>query len=120
VVTGRYNGEQPTEGNGLQFKINIMLTAEIGYEWILKSGNSLGLGAYANYSVYNSYSHSENASSESLLNLTPPSDSGKASLNVLSATNTYTKNIGYFDVGVKLAYHFNFPKKRQTKDAKLF
>lgn len=120
IVTGQYKGEQPTEGNGLQFKINIMLTAELGYEWILKSGNSLGLGAYANYCVYNSYSHSENATSESLLNLTPPTNSGVASLNVLSATNTYAKNIGYFDVGVKLAYHFNFPKKRQTKDAKLF
>ncbi len=120
VVTGRYNGEKPNEGNGLQFKINIMLAAELGYEWILKSGNSLGLGVYADYCVYNSYSHSKNASSESLLNLTPPSNSGIATLDVLSATKTYAKNVGYFDVGVKLAYHFNFPKKRYFKASKLF
>jgi hypothetical protein len=30
---------------------------------------------------------------------------------VLSATDTYAKGLGYFDFGVKVAYHFNFPKQ---------
>ena len=108
-VTGQYTGQQPTEKNGIQFNINVMLTAEIGYEWILKSGNSFGLGAYANYSVFNTYKNATNA--EGLFNLTAPSDTDKAHLEVLSATHAFADKVGYFDAGIKLAYHFNFPKK---------
>ncbi|MBR6017126.1 MAG: hypothetical protein IK073_00715 [Paludibacteraceae bacterium] len=109
-VTGQYTGQQPEEKNGIQFNINVMLTAEIGYEWILKSGNSLGLGAYANYSVFNTYKNTTN--SEGLFNLTAPTDDDKAKLDVLSATHAYADKLGYFDAGIKLAYHFNFPKKK--------
>jgi hypothetical protein len=116
-VTGVYKGQQPTEANGIQFKINVMLTAEIGYEWTLKSGNSLGLGAYANYSVYNSFKNTPN--SEGLFNLTAPTDTDKAHLDVLSATHAYTDKLGFFDAGVKVAYHFNFPKKMKYKASKL-
>ena len=132
VVTGKYQGEQPTESNGIQFKINVMLTAELGYEWILKNGDSFGLGAFANYSVYNNYKNQfKNAaagspdSRPSLLDITAPSNEGEgdiAHLNVLSATRTYADKLGYFDVGIKLAYHFNFPKKQYVKykESKLF
>ncbi len=120
TLTGKYTGQQPTEKNGIQFNINVMLTAEIGFEWILKSGNSLGLGAYANYSVYNSYKNTPNK--EGLFNLAAPGEKGSsiATLDVLSATHAYAKKLGYFDAGIKLAYHFNFPKKRYFKDSKLF
>lgn len=101
-----------------QFTINIMLSAEIGYEWILKSGNSLGLGVYADYSVYNSFKNSANT--QSLINVIAPEGNDLAIVNVAPATKTYAKGLGFFDVGVKLAYHFNFPKKRQYKDARLF
>lgn len=118
VVTGVYTGQQPEEKNGIQFKLNIMLTAELGYEWILKNGNSLGLGAYANYSVYNTYKNT--TSSTGLFQLNPPTDTSIADLNVLSATHAYADKLGYFDVGIKLAYHFNFPKKQYYKASKLF
>ena len=117
-VTGQYTGQQPEANNGIQFNINVMLTAEIGYEWVLKSGNSFGLGAYANYSVFNTFKNT--TSTEGLFNLTAPTDDAKASLDVLSATHTYADKLGYFDAGVKIAYHFNFPKKKQFKDSKLF
>lgn len=119
-VTGQYTGQQPEANNGIQFNINVMATAEIGYEWVLKSGNSLGLGAYANYSVFNTFKNT--TSSEGLFNLTAPTDDSKAVLDVLSATHTYTDKLGYFDAGVKVAYHFNFPKKqyKRYKDSKLF
>lgn len=117
-VTGQYNGEQPTVENGIQFKLNVMLTAELGYEWILNSGNSLGLGAYANYSVFNLFKNTTSA--EGLFNLTAPTDDDKAHVDVQSATKTYADKLGYFDAGIKVAYHFNFPKKRKTKDAQLF
>ena len=90
-----------------------MLTAEIGYEWILKSGNSLGLGAYANYSVFNTFKNTPSA--VGLFNLTAPTETSIATLDVLSATKTYADKLGYFDAGIKLAYHFNFPKKKQSK-----
>ncbi len=118
MVTGKYTGQQPTTDNGVKYKINIMLTAELGYEWILKSGNSLGLGAYANYSVFNTYSNT--TSTVGLFNLTAPTDDDKAHLDVLSATKTYTDKLGFFDAGVKVAYHFNFPKKKKNLDSKLF
>ncbi len=119
-VTGQYTGQQPTEKNGIQFNINVMLTAEIGYEWTLKSGNSFGLGAYANYSVFNTFKNATN--SEGLFNLTAPTDYDKAHLDVLSATHAYADKLGYFDAGIKLAYHFNFPKKqyKEYRSNKLF
>ena len=116
VITGMLTDDQlNTKGtdNGNQFAINIMLTAEIGYEWTLKSGNSLGLGAYANYSVFNTFKN--NASNQALVDVTEPSASSVAVVNVLSATNTYANKLGYFDAGIKLAYHFNFPKKQYKK-----
>ena len=116
-VTGVYKGQQPESQNGIQFNINVMLTAELGYEWTLKSGNSLGLGAYANYSVFNTFKNTPNA--EGLFNLTAPSDTDKAHLDVLSATRAYADRLGYFDAGVKVAYHFNFPKKMKYKASKL-
>ena len=118
-VTGQYTGQQPTEKNGIQFNINVMLTAEIGYEWILKSGNSFGLGAYANYSLFNTYKNTTNK--EGLFNLTAPTETDKAHLEVLSATHAYADKLGFFDAGIKLAYHFNFPKKqpRHYRAAKL-
>ena len=121
TITGKLAEEDyKTKGskNGNQFTINIMLTAEIGYEWILKSGNSLGLGVYADYCVYNSYKN--NTSNDPLVKVNPPKGGDVASVEVLSATKTYASKLGYFDAGVKVAYHFNFPKKKATVDAKLF
>ena len=117
TVTGKYTGQQPTTKNGIQFNVNVMLTAEIGYEWVLKSGNSFGLGAYANYSVFNTFKNT--TSTEGLFDLTAPTETSAAILDVQSATKTYADKLGYFDAGLKLAYHFNFPKKRQNKDSQL-
>lgn len=121
-VTGVYNGEAPTEGNNLQMKINIMLTAELGYEWLLKSGNSLGLGVYADYCVYNSRPVLNAAKYASLLDISnPPSAGGTANVDIHSATDTYAGRVGFFDAGIKLAYHFNWPKKKaEVREEKLF
>ena len=97
-----------------KFTINVMLTAEIGYEWILKSGNSLGLGAYANYSVYNSFKNNpDDPATDPLIRVeSAPSNTSNAVINVNPLTGTYASGLGFFDAGVKLAYHFNFSKKR--------
>ena len=117
VITGLLAEDQYTStGTDYknQFTINVMLTAEIGYEWILKSGNSLGLGAYANYSVYNSFKNNPEApATDPLIRVeSAPSTTSNAVINVNPLTGTYASGLGFFDAGVKLAYHFNFPKKR--------
>ena len=117
-VTGHYTDQEPEAKNGIQFNAHIMLAAELGYEWVLKSGNSLGLGAYASYGWNLSFKN--NTNSTGLFQLDPPTDTSAANLNVLSATHAYANKLGYFDAGIKLAYHFNFPKKHQYKASKLF
>ena len=117
VITGLLAENQYTS-KGTDYKnkftINVMLTAEIGYEWILKSGNSLGLGAYANYSVYNSFKNNpDDPATDPLIHVeSAPSNTSNAVINVNPLTGTYASGLGFFDAGVKLAYHFNFPKKR--------
>jgi hypothetical protein len=100
--------------NGVQFNINVMLTAEIGYEWILKNGHSLGLGAYANYSVFNTFKNGATTSDDLVTLATPPSTASVAKFDVNAATKSYADKLGFFDAGIKLAYHFNFPKKVKT------
>ena len=121
VITGLLSEDQYTiknTDNGNQFAINIMLGAELGYEWVLKSGNSFGLGVYGNYGLYNSFKN--NTANVPLIEITPPYGNQVALVNVHSATKTYAKGLGFFDAGIKLAYHFNFPKKRKFVDARLF
>ena len=121
VVTGVLAENQYTtrkSDNGNQFSINVMLGAELGYEWVLNSGNSFGLGVYANYCLYNSFKN--NTENKPLIEVTPPNGDGVAVVDVFSATKTYASQLGYFDAGLKLAYHFNFPKKHKYIDSKLF
>lgn len=110
VITGKVTDDQlKTKGKWNGSKLNVMLTAELGYEWALRNGGALGLGAYANYSVYDLYKN--DTSNKSLINVTAPSSASPATVNILSATDTYAKGLGYFDCGVKLVYHFQFLKK---------
>jgi len=102
--------------NGNQFAFNLLLGAEIGYEWILKNGNSLGLGAYANYCVFSTFKN-DKTSTAPLIQVTAPTNTSNAVVDVLSATKTYADKLGYFDAGVKLAYHFNYARK--VKKSKL-
>lgn len=108
-VYGALSEEQEKQkGNGgQQFKLTMTLGVELGYEFRFKSGNSIGLGAYANYGVYSMYS---NKPLGSAIDVTAPNASGNGVVNVESLTNAYTKNMGHVDVGVKLTYNLNFFK----------
>ena len=111
VITGYVeDNDLNTKGNWgkSKTKISIMITAELGYEWKFNNGNSLGLGVYANYAPWNSFKN--DTDNTSLIQVEKPTGStpaGKA--DILSATDTYTKGMNYFDGGLKLVYHFNFP-----------
>ena len=84
--------------------------AEIGYEFTFKNHNSLGIGVYGNYSLYSLYK--KNDQSSSIIDIAEAPSSGKnAVVTVIPATDAYGKGVGYFDVGLKLAYHFNWWKE---------
>lgn len=110
AITGLVQDNQlNTKGKWSPSKVNVMLTAELGYEFQFKNMNSLGLGVYANYSLYDLYKN--DTENKSLINVTAPTASAIADVDVLSATDTYAKGMGYFDAGLKLVYNFNFFKK---------
>ena len=112
VITGRLQDNQlNTKGKWNASKVNITLSAELGYEWLLSSGNSLGLGVYANYAVWSHYKNGAQSDLKSLISVAPPSATAPADVDVFSASDTYLKGLGYFDCGLKVSYNFNFFKK---------
>ena len=115
VITGMVTDEQlNSKGtNANQLKVNITLTADLGYEWKLKHKNALALGVFANYGLWNAFKNT--TSDQSLISITPPSSSSIATVDILSATDTYASKLGYFDAGIKLTYHFNFLDRKSKK-----
>ena len=112
VITGRLQDNQlNTKGKWNASKVNITLSAELGYEWLLSSGNSVGLGVYANYAVWSHYKNGAQSDLKSLISVAPPSTTAPADVDVFSASDTYLKGLGYFDCGLKVSYNFNFFKK---------
>ena len=108
-VYGVLSQEQENQkGNGeQQFKLAITLGLELGYEFKLKSGNSIDLGAFANYGLYNMYS---NQPLGSAIGITAPTAGQNAVVNVESLTNAYTQKMGHLDAGIKVSYNFDFIK----------
>ena len=109
-ITGVVTEDQTkTNGKWKSSTLNIMLGAELGYEYTFHNRNSLGIGLYADYSLYSMYKNTP--SEKSLVSIVEvPKLANPAVVNVLSATDTYAKGIGFFDVGLKLSYHFNWWK----------
>lgn len=112
VITGKPTPSiLETDGKWDRSKFCIFLSADIGYEWELKSGY-LGLGVYADYSVFDTFKDNT-GDKPSLISVTTPAQETPAVVSALSATDTYATGIGYFDCGVKLIYNFQFDKKRK-------
>ena len=98
---------QKGKGNQ-QFKLTLTLGFELGYEFKLKSGNSIGLGAFANYGVYSMFS---NQPLGSAIEITEPSShEGAGYVTVESLTNAYTKKLGHLDAGIKVTYNIDWIK----------
>ena len=108
-VYGALSAEQEKQkGQGeQQFKLTMTIGVEVGYEFKLKSGNSIGLGAFANYGVYSMYSNNPLGSA---IDVTAPNASENAVVRVESLTNAYTDKMGHLDAGVKLTFNLNFIK----------
>lgn len=109
VVTGVVSAEQQTlkSTTDNKMKLNVMLGAELGYEFQLRSGNSIGLGVYANYGLWSMF---KNSGDGSVLELTAPDGGKMAQIDVQSLTNAQASKMGYLDAGLKLTYNLNFMK----------
>ena len=104
LITGKVSPEQnPFKGTWKQPILNVLVGAELGYEFKFKNGNSLGLGLYGNYGVYSLYEHS--ASATSVIDIVPPSSTSTATVSIVSPSDVYTSKMGMFDVGLKLTFH---------------
>ena len=110
-VYGQLSEEQVNQkGKGeQQFDLTMTLGFELGYEFKLKSGNSIGLGAFLNYGVYSMYS---NKALGSAIDVTAPSKQAdqNAVVKVESLTNAYTEKMGHLDAGVKVSFNLDFVK----------
>lgn len=109
VITGKLSAEQldsQVSWDSPVFQINA--SAEIGYEFTLKNGDSFGIGVYADYGIYNLYKN--NVSAQSMISI---SQVGAEPLypvptvEVLPLVSSYVNKLGYFDAGIKLVYNFN-------------
>jgi hypothetical protein len=109
-VYGALTEEQAKQkGKGeQQFKLTMTIGFEAGYEFKLKSGNSIGLGAFFNYGVYSMYSNNPLGSA---IDVTAPDATGNGVVKVESLTNAYTDKMGHLDAGVKITYNLDFIKK---------
>ena len=101
------DADRTIEGSNMynRFKLNILLGAELGHDFQFSTGNSLGLGVYFNYGAYSAYK----PVSADVIQITPADGTDadaqvKVEVQPLMGT---TNRISYFDVGLKLAYHFN-------------
>lgn len=113
VVTGVFPADQKeTKGKWHNAVIHVMLAGELGYEFKLKNNDSFGLGVYGGYSVYNNYKQLDQPQ-QSYVQITAPTATSCAIVNVKCASDVHTNRLGYWDAGLKLAYHFNWPDRKK-------
>ena len=113
VVTGVFPADQKeTKGKWHNAVIHVMLAGELGYEFKLKNNDSFGLGVYGGYSVYNNYKQLDQPQ-PSYVQITAPTATSCAIVNVKCASDVHTNRLGYWDAGLKLAYHFNWPDRKK-------
>lgn len=90
-----------------KFDITVLVGMELGYEFRFASGNSVGLGVYANYGVYSTYS---NRPLGTIIDVTAPNYDKIGSVDVYSMTDAYTRKMGHLDAGIKLSFNFDSRK----------
>lgn len=111
VITGLPTDDvKDSKGKWDRSKFHLLLGAEIGYEFALKKG-TLGLGLFADYSVFNTFKNDPDGTS--FLGVAAPNTEQPALVSVNPLTDTYAEKIGYFDAGIKLVYNFYFQKRNK-------
>ncbi len=91
---------------------NLGIAADLGYEFALKNGHALGIGLYADYFLKDwGFKKFDDAAANPSLFLVEPVAGAGANVSVMNLTNVYADKLNGFDAGLKLIYHFNFPKQ---------
>lgn len=115
LVTGLFPADQTNKkGQWHNAMIHVMAAGELGYEFKLKGGDSFGLGVYGGYSLFNTYQQLAQPV-PSYVQITAPNATSTAVVDVKCASDVHMNKIGYWDAGLKLAYHFNWYHKPHAK-----
>lgn len=110
AITGLVSDNQmKSKGKWNAGTLSVRLALDLGYEWKLSRERSVSLGAYGTYGVYTLRNSDGNAAS--MIDVAPPTSGSVAQVTVNSASDVYATGIGYFDAGIKVAYHFNLNRK---------
>lgn len=114
LATGRFeNGEYHDKRSSNMAKLNILLSAEIGYEWRTANNHRMGLLLYVDYGLWNNYSN--NPPRYRLVDVAPilNTEYPVPDIKVNALTDTYASKANYMSVGVKFYYSFHkeMPKK---------
>ena len=112
VITGKLAEEQLNTKSTWDAPVfQLFVSAEIGYEFALKNGHSIGIGLYADYCAFNTFKKDATANSMisvSQIGADPANPAPK--VEVLPAISVYADKFSCFDVGLKLVYNLNFKK----------
>ncbi len=115
LVTGLFPSAQVNQkGQWHNAMIYVMAAGELGYEFKLKGGDSFGLGVYGGYSLFNNYKQLAQPV-PSYVQISAPSATSTAVVDVKCASDVHANKLGYWDAGLKLAYHFNWYHKPHKK-----
>lgn len=99
--SGKYLVENPCK------LFSLALGAELGYNIKLKKyGQSIDLGVYADYSVFNLYKANATPVGN-VISIVPPTDYSAAIVNVQSLSSAYSNKFEFFDVGIKISFNFD-------------
>lgn len=107
LITGKVTEDMLKQGGGTKLsRLNIQLSVEGGYELTLPIGHIIGIGAYANYSVFSLYPN--DPTGKELISIGEPTSAAPAPVSVTSTTEAFVKKngLGFFDCGIKVIYHF--------------
>jgi len=102
LITGITDGADYSGKNCLP-KYNVLVSAEIGYEWPLRNGGLLGLGIYADYSPWNSH---KTTFAKEIIEVAPiiDSDYPPASVTVHPLAASSISKLNFCDFGLKIYY----------------
>ena len=94
--------------NNNQFKVTLALGAELGYEFYIFEGQTLGVGAYVNGGVFNAYK--PDFEGRRIIEIDAPTAEQVGKVTVNSLTNGLISKLNYFDAGIKVTYNFDWLK----------
>ena len=114
VVTGKFVSDPVSYGKWHNAVIHLMVAGELGYEFKLKNNDAIGLGVYGGYSVYNNYKQLGQPQ-PSHVQIDVPTATSVAGVKVVCASDVYMNKLGFWDAGLKVAYHFNWPYRNDNK-----